>query len=376
MAAVLALAGCGGNFFGPRTDTGGGGGGTQASTRTVYIANFNSDSNGNGGTGFITLLTLDTTSGALTSTGTNVSTGSGAASLGPLALVNVSDKFLYSANDGGGISGFSIGSSGALTLLSGFPSLIDTQALPAAIVVTPNTNFMYIADSGSGDVFGFSLNATTGGITPIGPFTTTNAAGPVSLAVHPNGKFLYAALDAQGTDIFSINSDGSLTLFKNVPPLALGTAPQGVAITPSGNFAYIANGTGGVEMYSVNTTTGDLTAISTTPAAAGTSPVVITGDPGGKFVFAGNRDSNNISVYGILSDGSLTQVSGSPFALPQNAASPAAVAVDPSGKFLVVASFSGSTSQGVTVFAIDSNGILTQKSTTAAGNNPAGIAFH
>jgi DNA-binding beta-propeller fold protein YncE len=62
--------------------------------------------------------------------------------------------------------------------------------------------------------------------------------------------------------------------------------------------------------------------------------------------------------------------------LPQNAAAPAAVAVDPSGKFLVVAAFSGSTSQGVTVFSIDSGGALTQKATVAAGNNPAGIAFH
>ena len=58
-------------------------------------------------------------------------------------------------------------------------------------------------------------------------------------------------------------------------------------------------------------------------------------DSGGDLLFVANQTSNNISVYSVsASDGTLTEIAGSPF--PRGPAGSAGFV--PSGKFLYVAS--------------------------------------
>src|SRR4051812_17464823 len=93
---LVALTGCSG-FFTPRTDS------TPATVtpKFAFVANFQ-----NATAGSISVFSINSTTGLLTTVGSAVST----ASNGPAALVTVAGKFLYSANDAGTVSAFMVNS--------------------------------------------------------------------------------------------------------------------------------------------------------------------------------------------------------------------------------------------------------------------------
>jgi hypothetical protein len=103
------------------------------------------------------------------------------------------------------------------------------------------------------------------------------------------------------------------------------------------------------------------------PVANGADPIAV--DPGGWFVYVGTFTG----IYGFQidqSNGKLTAMAGSPFSL--NGWWPNDIAVDPDGNFLLLASYSSSTS-AVQVFQIDrSSGALTE---TATATGSGGISF-
>jgi DNA-binding beta-propeller fold protein YncE len=84
--------------------------------------------------------------------------------------------------------------------------------------------------------------------------------------------------------------------------------------------------------------------------AAGTNPFSVTIDPSGQFAYVANVSSNNISVYTVGSDGSLTP--GTAVAAGTN---PYSVTVDPSGKFAYTTNVGDNTVSGYT---IQGNGAL------------------
>src|SRR6185369_17065077 len=86
---------------------------------------------------------------------------------------------------------------------------------------------------------------------------------------------------------------------------------------------------------------------------AGLRPAAITVDPAGKFAIVADFNSanvDNVTVYSInQATGALSSVSGSPFAAETN---PYSVAVDPAGKFIFTANYG---SNKVSAFAINSS---------------------
>lgn len=107
--------------------------------------------------------------------------------------------------------------------------------------------------------------------------------------------------------------------------------------------------------FSIDAATGQLTALKQGRVNTGTTPVRVAGDPAGKFLYVANQASKNVSAYSIASDGTLSALPGSPFALTDKGID---IAVAPSGKFVFVAQ--GSTGGSVAVFSIGSNGALSQ----------------
>ena len=85
-------------------------------------------------------------------------------------------------------------------------------------------------------------------------------------------------------------------------------------------------------------------------------PIIETMDPKGRFVFcpdlSTNGTSNDLQVYSIGSNGALTQVPGSPFALATVGNS---LTVDPTGKFLYISTAGGP----ILAYSIGVNGTLT-----------------
>lgn len=145
--------------------------------------------------------------------------------------------------------------------------------------------------------------------------------------------------------------------------VATGHQPTAMALAPDGTTLFIVNsGDNNVSVYSVKSD-GSLTA-SGTPASTGQTPIALAVDHAGKFLFVANQGtfadntSGSISVFSI-SSGALSLV-GVPVqtqtALASGGSGPSALAISPGANFLYVAN---QFTNGVLGFSYDSNGNLT-----------------
>jgi len=322
----------------------------------------------NGGAGgYVSMYTINPTTGALASIGPPVFTYGYGNEPGSVT-VDPFGKFVYVTNSGdywdygdgadGSVAMYTIdATTGALTSAGTINGSCPGLCLPGSVAVDPSGKFAYVVNenaASTGNVSMYTINATTGALASTG----TIAAGtdPVSIAVDPSGKFAYVvnenAASTGNVSMYTINATtGALA---SIGTIAAGTAPVSIAVDPSGKFAYVVNenaaSTGNVSMYTINATTGALASIGT--IAAGRSPVSVAVDPVGKFVYVANSGSNDVSMYTINSTaGSLTLIGMIAAGL-----SPSSIAIHPSGKFAYV---TNSGSNDVSMYSIGATGSLT-----------------
>jgi 6-phosphogluconolactonase len=314
-----------------------------------------------GASGYVSMYTIDPTTGTLASIGPPVSTYDISGSPGS-GVVAPSGKFVYVTNPGnawdsddGSVEMYAINATtGALTSPVTINGNCPGLCLPSSMAVDPSGKFAYVVTGANIVGFPYSIamytiDATTGALTSIG--TITAGTVPDFVAVDPAGKFAYVTNDGSNdVSMYTINATtGALT---SIGTIAAGTEPVFVAVDPAGKFAYVTNsGSNDVSMYTINATTGALTSMGT--IAAGTDPVSVAVDPASKFAYVTNSNSNEVSMYTInATTGSLTSI-GTIAA----GSTPSAVAIHPSGKFLYV---TNSASNDVSMYSIDSaTGALT-----------------
>jgi YVTN family beta-propeller protein len=337
----------------------------------AYVA-----SSGCAAQGYVSMYTINPTTGALASIAPPVPTNDESTAS---VTVDPSGKFAYVASAGdvwdidfGSIVTFSINpTTGALTSTTGgiFGSGINgTPEYFNSMAFNPSGKFAYAADGGAcpqcGGGFGgsssvsmYSIDGTTGALTSTGMIAA--GAGPDSVAVDPAGKFAYVT-NSESNDVSMYSIDATTGAWASMGTIGAGAVPLSVVMDPAGKFAYVANWTaygaeGSVSMYTINATTGALTSIGT--IAAGTSPVSMAVDPAGKFAyvanFTGNQTVGSVSMYTIdATTGDLT-----PIGTIATEQAPTSVAIHPSGKFVYV---TNSGSNSVSMYSIDAaTGALT-----------------
>jgi 6-phosphogluconolactonase (cycloisomerase 2 family) len=301
--------------------------------------------------------------------------------------VDPAGKFAYVANVGcsgeaGYVSMYTINSTtGALTSIG--PPAASLDATANSVTVDPSGKFAYVANTGDGEttdgsVISYTINATTGALTATGAING-NCPGlciPLSAAVGPSGKFAYVpngdGIEPNNVSVYAIDATtGALT---SVGQTTVQGFADSVAVDPSGKFAYVAtssftpNAAGSVSMYTINATTGALASIGTIAAAINPGSIVV--DPAGKFAYVANPGSNDVSMYTInATTGALTSVG-----TIATGSDPVSIAVDPASKFAYVVNFS---SNDVSMYTIDATtGALTSTGTIATGQSPTSIAIH
>jgi len=321
-----------------------------------------------------------------------------AGGVGPQSVaVDPAGKFAYVADEGCGDGTFGYVSLYTIDANSGALASIGPPALSGDegakfVAVSPDGRFVYLANWGEGDTGGslsaFTINATTGALTSLAWAPCVSPANPclapASVAVHPSGKFAYAANEGgfapTGVSVYTIDAaTGALTFKSSISAPGTGRAVT-VAVDPSGRFAYVAalNDAAGsddnVSTYKIDPTTGSLTYVST--VAAGSGPPSIAIDPSVKFLYVTNSGSNDVSMYTINSStGALTSLG-----TMSAGSGPSAIAIHPSGKFAYV---TNSGSNDVSMYTINSStgvnsrtGALTFLGTMSAGSGPSAIAIH
>lgn len=315
-------------------------------------------------------------------------------------------------------------------ILKGLPSslVMDPKGAYAYTIINATSACDTGTDKSATGIQAFKVDSG-GSITAVGGLLTLKA-GPGMVPVVPStltmdsaGKFLFVAnrqMTISGSiSVLTIGSDGSLTEVANspfIPASTNSTLPDiiSVAVTPT---VLPANGISGIQNavcsspgntaptseflyavdtagdrlfeFQVDTSSGVLTAMTgpnlLPPFATGAVPVGVAVDPCDRFVYVSNSQSNSVSAYTIcnavqpaagcpVADGSLHQVSKSPFALTGNANGAGPLVVDPFGNSVYVL---GTLSNTISLLRISSvSGSLTVNATpNATGASPRSIAI-
>jgi 6-phosphogluconolactonase (cycloisomerase 2 family) len=282
--------------------------------------------------------------------------------------------FLYVVGQGdNSIHAFDEKSTGDLSGVA-VPSFA-TIPRPVSIALHPSRNFLYVPNQTSNTVSGFTIDHTSGVLTPIGtalaPTPVCNpgvCSNPIGIAVNSGGQFLFvlnqgSASPAVPASISVFNIDQTRGLLSPIAgsPFAFASLsapnPQFLAISPTQGFLYVSNGTAGnISAFAIGAS-GALTELGSPvslgagavaaglaidpkgqflyaadsannkiasfnvaggPLAAvgsfpaGTKPVAVTVDNTSSFVYAANQGSNDVSAF-TTAAGALTQVAGSPY---------------------------------------------------------------
>ncbi len=325
------------------------------------------------------------------------------------------------------VSAYSVSAAGALTQVSGSP--FSTGGVGAnvtcyglqRITISGANNFMFVANTGNQTISSFQINSKTGGLTLVAgsPFATgltQDSCHGMSLAVSPDGLFLYASSNGQ-IKTFSISATGTLTAGTVTPNPFVPNA--GMVISPNGQLLAVSNQST-VSMFSINTSTGALTGVPGSPfpktgtgtlagldfscagdrlyggeatgsptqadawsvsptgvltpipgtpfhAAAGNNSNLVLLSPDNSLLFESNQFSNSINPFTVdPTTGSLLNVGK--FGGTTSVHTPAGMATDFAGNFLFVAD----DSFGVATFRIGTGGVLTSLSDLAI-NRPGEI---
>lgn len=134
-----------------------------------------------------------------------------------------------------------------------------------------------------------------------------------------DGKYLFyvGTYTEDGTHskgIYAYTYDASTGAIASLGVAAETTNPSFVAVSPDGRFLYAVNevgnykgpNSGGVSAFAVDRATGKLTFLNEVPTR-GADPCYITVDKTGKFVLVANYTGGSVAVFPVLDDGKLNE---------------------------------------------------------------------
>lgn len=296
--------------------------------------------------------------------------GSFAAGTTPDVLaVDPAGKFLYCANSGSdNITAYSINeTSGVLTSVQTL-SLTATSA-PAGLVVF--SDFLLVSNRGLDTAQVFRRDATTGMLT--GPLSSQSVVGggqPRNGMVHPNGRFIYLALEAGSFGLARITATGSSIVYTGNTALSGGgTNLYDAAMTYDGRFIVVAVLGGGPKafIYSVDSTTGGLTEVSTHIPTSTVSHGIVAHPYLPVVYFGYDSGSSNIDAFQVSNNGALTLFSTATMVTGNNKG----LSIDPQGGFL----YTVNTSQGFALAPLNpATGAFSSGTATAVA--PAGTPVY
>jgi 6-phosphogluconolactonase len=216
---------------------------------------------------------INTSSGALTTEPTASYSVTNAV-VSPMMVRFAPDgDYIFAALGTGGDAVFTFDTSTGTAASTQLLSTGSTTTSDNALAVNSTSSVLYIARSGTGSGVAAYNIGTSGALTAVSgsPFAAGN--GPYSVAINTAGTYVYAANRTDGTvSGFTIGTNSVLTALASSPYTA-GTLVNGLATDNSGSYLLaIANGgSPDLTMYSYDTTTaGKLDTAQT--ATTGTDP--------------------------------------------------------------------------------------------------------
>lgn len=185
------------------------------------------------------------------------------------------------------------------------------QAEPHAHFITPSPNnrFALACDLGLDKILIYQLDAANARLTTNAPPAATVApgAGPRHLVFHPNGKQVYV-LNEMALTITVFDYDAATARFSDKQIIA--AVPAGyvitekdsgaeIAIHPNGKFIYASNrGPNDIAVLAVDESTGTLKLVQN-ESTQGKTPRHFAIDPSGRWLLAENQNSDSVVVFAL-----------------------------------------------------------------------------
>jgi 6-phosphogluconolactonase len=250
--------------------------------------------------------------------------------------IDPAGKFAYVVSSRG-VSAFSIdGTTGVLRRVQGSPFTArgSDGFGTVAIALDPSGRFAYVLNQENDTISPYAVDAATGMLKAVGSPREAgrggNGSGPFSVTVDSIGKFAYVT-DPYNVYVYAI----SATTGALAPPAHIKVDQgdlgdvAGFAIDRTSKFAYAVD-SNRVYAYTIDPTSGILKAVPgrgfavRTGTDTGHAARKITLEPTGNFAYVFD-DGDSIYGYKInASNGTLTPVTHSPFAIPVNNTDPIA----------------------------------------------------
>lgn len=181
---------------------------------------------------------------------------------------------------------------------------------------SPDGRFAFVPDLGMDRLVAYAPDYATGKLAAAASFATLPGAGPRHCVFHPNGKFCYLTNELDCT-IYALRynaADGTFEKLQSVPLLrdegfTGENSGADIQITPDGRFVYGSNrGHNSLIGYEVDAGTGLLRYVGMTDCRGGV-PRNFAIDPTGRYAIVANQDTDNLVVFSIGADGTLSYVS-------------------------------------------------------------------
>jgi len=299
--------------------------------------------------------------------------GTGLLAVLPLSMSTTSEaatpesQFVFIGTNGAGPgTGIARATFDAETGTLSQPELVAVTSDPAFLALHPEGKYLYAANTGTpGGVSAFAIEPATGDLTFLND-RPSPARGPSHVSVDRTGHFVFDANYGAGhIRAHALNADGSLgaqTAFiqhegHSVHPRQTAPHAHCLRIDPSNHFALVADlGLDQVFVYRLDAATGTLAPNDPPFAelAPGAGPRHLTWHPNGRFVYVVNEIANTVTAFawdGIR--GALTALQTVP-TLPEDfagASTSAEIAVHPNGRWLYT---SNRGHDSIAIFAVDS----------------------
>ncbi len=203
--------------------------------------------------------------------------------------------------------------------LSSAGDALELDGAPAYVAVDPAGHFAYVTESTSVGIWGYSIDQTTGLLSPVDPLPFgDDAVFAGAIAFRPDGEFLYTA--GNGLNAFAIDSvDGTLERVQGSPfntEVSSDPSATNIAIEPRGKFLYATQFVGGSHLFgfSIDDESGKLTPVSG-GAINANMPYSLGVEPFGRFLFVAG-DDGKLFIFALnQTDGTLREIDASPFDL-------------------------------------------------------------
>ena len=312
----------------------------------------------------------------------NVPSGSGSGSGGS---GNASGFFYVLNQKTTDLIGYSLAANATtLTSLSGASESLG--AAPFSLAISPNGGFLYVGTEVG--IYAYSVNTSTGALTLLNSSNVISSDPAFTMAVDPSGSWLIEAvsgvnsvnaipLDATTGVVLTNGTEQSVTLPSGA------TAVQQVAVTHSGAanpYVFVAMGTSGLGVIPFTATAsgnpfGTIKTYSPKNTAGGDTTLAL--DTSNQIVYVGETaalsgsNPGGLRAFSIGASSALTELTGSPYAT--GGIGPSAILPTTNYVYVANKAVSGSNDGNIAAFAITTTGTTVSLTAVSNGTISAGV---